>query len=133
MIAAREPRPEELAVVDEAADGDAAEADPVIAALAADQAGAGALAACVMVRKRDLERSVDRLRAGIAEEHMVEIAGRQRRNAACELEGIRMAELERRCVVELLGLALDRGHDLLAAMAGIAAPQAGAGVQHSPA
>ncbi len=131
MVDAGEQRPEELAVVDDAADRDAAEADPVIAALAADQAGTGALAAHVMIGERDLERGVDRLRAGIAEEHMIEIAGRQRRDAACELERIRMAELERRCVVKLLGLALDRAYDLVTAMAGIAAPQAGGGVEHS--
>src|SRR5947209_13235148 len=102
MIDAGEQRAEELAVVDDAANRDAAETNPVIAALAADQAGAGALAADVMIGKRDLERGVDRLRAGIAEEHVIEIAGRQRRDTARQLESIRMGELERRRVVEFL-------------------------------
>jgi transcriptional antiterminator Rof (Rho-off) len=41
MIDTGEQRAEELAVVDDAADRDAAEADAMIAALASDQAGAG--------------------------------------------------------------------------------------------
>ena len=45
VIDAGQQRAEELAVVDDAADRDAAEADAVIAALAADQARARAFAA----------------------------------------------------------------------------------------
>ena len=45
VIDAGQQRSEHLAVVDDAADGCAAEADAVIAAFAADQAAAGALAA----------------------------------------------------------------------------------------
>ena len=78
MIDAGEQRAELLAVGDHAADRDAAEADAVIAALAADQPHARGVAAHVVIGERDLQRGVDRLRAGIAEEHMVEIAGRQR-------------------------------------------------------
>src|SRR6202043_3051044 len=105
----------------DAADRDAAEADPVIAALAADQAGAGALAAHIMVGERDLERGIDRLRAGIGEEHVVEIARRERRDAARQREGVGVGELERRRVVELRRLALDRRPDGIAVVAGIAA------------
>ncbi len=43
----------------------------------------------VPVGERDLQRGVDRLRARIAEEHVVEIARRQRRDAARELERLR--------------------------------------------
>ena len=128
MIDAGEQRAEQLAVVDDAADRDAAEADAVIAALAADQPHARGLAAHVVKRQRDLERGVDRLRAGIAEEHMIEIAGRQRGDAARQLERLRVRELERRRVVELGRLALDRRHDRVAVMAGIGAPQAGGAV-----
>ena len=77
VIDAGEQRAEELAVVDDAADRDAAEADAVIAALAADQARAAALAGDVPVGERDLERGVDRFRARIAEEHVIEVARRQ--------------------------------------------------------
>ena len=81
MIDAGEQRAEELAVGDDAADRDAAEADAVIAALAADQARARALPRARVIGERDLQRGVDRFRAGIAEEHVVEIARRQRRDA----------------------------------------------------
>ncbi len=120
MVDAGKQRAEQLAVGDDAADRNAAEADAVIAALAADQPGARALAAHIMIGQRDLERGVDRFRAGIAEEHAVEIARRQRRDAARQLERLRMGELERRRIIELRGLALDRRDDRVAAMAGIA-------------
>ena len=47
MIDAGEQRAEEFPVIDDAADRNAAEADAVIAALAADQTGARAVAAHV--------------------------------------------------------------------------------------
>src|SRR5262245_45154516 len=108
VVDAGEQRAEEFAVVDDAADRDAAEADAVIAALASDQAGARAFAAHVVMGERDLERGVDRLRAGIAEEHVVEIAGRERGDAARQLERLGMGELEGWRVVELGRLGADR-------------------------
>src|ERR1700735_5096591 len=98
-----------LAGGDDAADRNAAEADAVVAALAADQAGARRLATHIVIGERDFERRVDRLGTGIAEEHPVEIARRQRRHAAREFERLRMSELKRRRIIELFGLALDRG------------------------
>ena len=95
-----EQRAEEFAVVDNAADRNAAEADAVIAALAADQARARAFAAHIVVGERDLERGVDRLRARIAEKHPVEIGRRQRRDPARQLERLGMRKVERRRVVE---------------------------------
>ena len=50
-------------VVDDTADGDAAEPDAVIAAFAADQPCARALADRALIGERDLERGVDRLGA----------------------------------------------------------------------
>ena len=108
MVDAGQQRAEHLAVADDAADGGAAKADAVIAALAADQADAAALAVDLVIGERDLERGVGRLRAGIAEEHVVEACGRQFRDAAGEFEGLRDAELERRRIVERLGLLGDR-------------------------
>ena len=128
MIDAGHQHAELLAVVDDAADRDAAEADAVIAALAADQPHARGVAAHVVIGERDLERGVDRLRAGIAEEHVVEIAGRQRGDAARQLEGLRVRELEGRRVVELARLGLDRFHDRIAIMARIGAPETGGAV-----
>ncbi len=128
VIDAGDQRAEHLAVADDAADRDAAEADAVIAALAADQPHARGVAAHVVIGERDLERGVDRLRAGIAEEHVIEIAGRERGDAARQFERLGMRELEGRRVVEFGRLALDRRDDRIAVMAGIGAPQAGGAV-----
>ncbi len=128
MVDARQQRAEHLAIVDDAADRSAAEADAVIAALAADQAGAGALALDLMIGQRDLERGIGGLRSGIAEEHVIEAGGREIGDAACEFEGLRNAELERRRIIQRLGLLGDRRRNLGAAVAGIGAPHAGCGV-----
>ena len=122
MIDAGEQRAELFAVGDHAADRRAAEADAVIAALAADEARARGVAADVMIGERDLERGIDRLRTGIAEEHVIEIAGRQRRDAAGEFESLGMAELEGRREVEFGRLFLDGLDDRVAVMPGIGAP-----------
>ncbi len=123
MVRACQQRAEELAVVDHAADGDAAEVDAVIGALAADQALARALPDRALIGERDLQRGVGGFRARIAEEHVVEIAGREFGDARGELERQRMGELEGRREVELARLALDRLDDRLAIVAGVAAPQ----------
>ena len=60
---------------------------------------------------------------------MIEIAGQHRGQPRGELEGERMAHLEGRGVVELADLRRNRLGDLLAAVAGIDAPQAGGAVQ----
>ncbi len=88
MVDAGEQRAEELAVVDHAADADAAEADAVIAALAPDQALARAVPRHVVEGERDLQRGVGGLRARIAEEHVVEIARRERGDARRQREGL---------------------------------------------
>ena len=133
MIDAGQHRAERLAVVGEPADRHAAEADAVIAALAADEARALRLAARVPIGERDFQRGVGGFRAGIAEEHMIEIAGRERGDPAGQLEGARMAELECRREIELGRLRLDRLHDRAAVMPGIGAPQAGGAVENRPA
>ena len=58
VIDAGEQRAEELAVVDHAADRNAAEADAVIGALAPDQALARPVPAHVVIGERDLQRRV---------------------------------------------------------------------------
>ena len=133
MIDAGQQRAEEFAVADDAADRDAAEADAVIAALAADQARARAFAADVVIGERDLERGVDRLRSGIAEEHMIEVLRRQRRHPARQLERLRMRKLKRRRVVELGRLRADRRDDRIAVVSGVGAPQPGGAVEHGAA
>ena len=54
---------------------------------------------------------------------MVEIAGREIDQPVGELEGGRVAELEGRRKIHALGLRLDRRHDLLVPVAGVAAPE----------
>src|SRR3954452_6602635 len=114
MVDSGQQRAEQFPVVDDAADRNAAEADAVIAALATDQPGARALAAHVMIGEGDLERGVDRLRAGVAEEHVVEIARREGSDAARQFESFRMRELEGRRVIQFGRLLLDRGDDRVA-------------------
>ena len=119
-----------LAVGDHAADRDAAEADAVIAALAADEARARALAAGLVIGERDLERGVDGLAARVGEEGIVEIARRQQRQPRCQLEHLGVAVLEGRRVVELGRHLLDGLDDRLAAVAGVDAEEARGGVDH---
>jgi hypothetical protein len=133
VVDAGEQRSEESPVGDDAADRDAAEADAVIAALAADQARARAFAARVVIGDRDLERGIDRLGAGIAEEHVVEVGGRERGEPARQLERLGMGELERRRIVELGGLVADRRDDGVAVVAGIGAPHPGGAIEHGAA
>ena len=83
----------------------------------------------VPVGQRDLHRGVGGFRAGVAEEHVVEIGRRQRRDPAGQLEGARMAELEGRREVELGRLLLDRLDDRVAVVAGVGAPQARGAVE----
>ena len=123
-------RAEELAVVDHAADRDAAEADAVIALLASDQPLPRAFAAQAVIGDRDLQRGVDGLGAGVREEHVIEIAGRELDQAVRELEAGRMTHLERRRVFHRRELLAHRLGDFLAAMTGVDAPQAGDAVEN---
>ncbi len=104
VVDARQEGAEEFAVVRDAADRSPAEADAVIAAFAPDQARPVRLAAMAVPGERDLERRVDRLRARIAEEDVVQVAREHCRQPRREFERAGMAALERRRVVHALGL-----------------------------
>src|ERR1035437_2559077 len=130
MIDPGQQRSEHLAVVADAAHRSAAEADAVIAALAADQAGAGALALDLMIGQRHLERGIGGLRSGIAEEHVIQPGRGEVRDAGREFERLRNAELERRRVIQRLGLRGNSGGYLGAAVAGIGAPHARRGIDN---
>src|SRR5690606_11376939 len=93
MIDTAQKRAEHLAVGNHAADRDAAEIDAVIAALAADEAEAAALAPGAMIGDRHLERGFDRLRARIGEEDVVHALGGDVDDAVGELEDLGMAHL----------------------------------------
>ncbi len=128
VIDAGQQRSEHLAVVDDAADRGAAEADAVITALAADQPAAGALALDLLIGQCDLERGIGGLRSGIAKENVIEPGRREVGDAAGEFEGLGNAELKRRGVIQRLGLFGDRRRNLAAAVARVAAPHPGCGI-----
>ena len=125
VVDAGKQRPVGRAVGAHAAHGDPAEAHPVVGALAADQAGAGALTAPPVEGERDLQRGVHRLGPGVDEERVSEVARQDRLQLAGQLERRRMAHLEGGRVVELRDLALHGLHDLRPAVAGVHAPHAG--------
>ncbi len=128
VIDAGQQRSVQLAVIDDASHRSSAKTDAVIAALAADQPGAAALALDLVKSQRDLERGVGGLRAGIAEEDVIEPGGREIGDAARKLKGLWNAELEWRGIIQRLGHLADRGGNLAAAVAGVAAPHARRGV-----
>ena len=130
MIDAREQRAEIAAVGNDAADGNSAETGAVITALAADQARARTLAARMLIGDGDFQRRIARFRARVAKEDMIEIARRQRGDAARQHEGLRMRVLERRRVIEHAGLGADGFDHRLAIMPGVATPKSRGGVEH---
>ncbi len=130
VVDAGQQRAEHLAVADDAADRDAAEIDAVIAALAADQAEARALADDALIGERDLEAGLDRFGAGIGEEDVVDAGRHVGDQARRQLEALGVADLESRRIVELAHLGGDGFDDLRPGMAGIDAPQTRGAVQH---
>ena len=64
----------------------------------------GGIASHAVIGERDLERGVDRLRAGVREEHVIQPGGRDLHHGVGELERRRMSHLERRRVVHRLEL-----------------------------
>ncbi|MCY1536000.1 hypothetical protein D9M68_714360 [compost metagenome] len=130
VVDVRQQGGEGLAIVDHAAHRDTAEADAVVAQLAADQAGAGALADGALVGEGDLQGGVRRFRAGVGEEHFVQALGRDVCQALGQLEGQGMAHLEGRREIQLGDLPAHRFGDFSAAVASVAAPEAGGTVEH---
>src|SRR5690606_38486527 len=86
MIGGRQTGSELATVAGDAADRDAAEADAVIAAFAADQTDAPGVAARAGIAECDLERGIDGRRAVVAEEHAVEPGRRHVRKRGGGLE-----------------------------------------------
>jgi hypothetical protein len=132
VIDAGQQAAEELAIVDDAADRNAAEADAVITLLAPDQALTARFAAHAMVSERDLERGVDGFGAGVREEHMIEPGRRDLDEPLGELECERMSHLKRWRVVERCELTCDRIIDLAPIVSGIHAPQSRDGIENAP-
>ena len=125
MVDAGKQRPVRRAVGPDAAYGYPPEADPVVGALASDQAGAGGLPAPPVEGQRDLQRGVHRLGPGVDEERVAQVSRQDRRQLASQLERRRVAHLEGGGVVHLRHLPLYRLHDLGPAVTGVHAPHAG--------
>ena len=116
---------EHLPVGDNAADGHAAEVDPVVAAFPADQTCALAFAADPVVAEGDLQRGVYGLRSRVGEEGARERRGCHSGQALGKLEGAITANLEAHAVIKLLHLRLYGFDDLRVAVAYAAGPQPG--------
>src|SRR6478609_3710124 len=132
MIDTAQQRAEHLAVIGDAADRSPAEIDAVIAALAADQAHLGAVSIGTVISERDLERGLDRLRAGVGEEHLVKAGRRDINQLRGAFERAWMTHLEGPGEIELADLLAHRLDDLRSAMAGVDAPQSRRAVEHAP-
>ena len=129
MVHAGQQGAEGLAVAADAAHGNAAEAHAVIAAFAADQARARALAARPVIRERDLQCRVHRFGTGIRIEHVAELVARVVHQFFRQVEGGRMAHLESGREVELAHHLADGADDLRLRMAAWHAPQAGRAIE----
>src|SRR5215471_920666 len=129
MVDAGEQRTELLAIADDAANGNATEAYPMVTALATDQSHARGVAAYVVIGERNLERGVDCLGTGVAEKYVIKIRRGERGNPAREFERLGMAELERRRIVQRGRFALDGLDDRLAIVTGIRAPKTSGAVE----
>ena len=123
-------RAERLAVAHHAAEGRAADVHAVIGALAGHEIGSLPLIAGEVIGERDLHRRVDRLGAGVAEEHMIQALRGERGDAVGEGERTGMAAHEGRREVERLQLLGDRSGYLRSAMAGRRGEEPGAAVQN---
>ena len=95
----------------------------MIGALAADKAVPLRLSAGALVSKDDLDRRIDRLRARVREEHVVELVGKHPADPFGKLERPRVAELEMRCVVIVQHLRVNGFGDFATTMPGRRAEQ----------
>ena len=102
-------------LLDDATDGDAAEADPVIATLSPDEPGARSLSDGALVCERYLQGRFDQFGAR-AREDAIEARGRDLGEPFRELECNRMAHLEGRREIEGVQLSLDRLGDFATGM-----------------
>ena len=121
---------EDVPVLDHARQRYTAHVDAVIGALARDETLAPVVASGAVIRHADLQRGIHRFGARIGEENVVDRLRRNRGDHSGELEGARMAQIERRGVVVLQQLFVDGVGNLAPAVPGRYAEQAGRSVQH---
>src|SRR5262249_6155913 len=116
----------------DAADGCSAKAYPVIAACASDKTNTVRPTLGLPIGQGDLEGRGDRFRTRMAEEDVIEIAGKHLRELLRELEGERVRHLEWRRVVHDARLLSDRRRDRFATVSGVHAPKSGGSVEDLP-
>ncbi len=121
---------EPLAVTGNAPHRDAAKADPVIATLAANQPGAGALTASPLPGQRDFERGIDRLGTGVGIEDVAKALGSDLHQLVGQLERQGVAHLECGSEIEVGNLLGDRLGNLAPTMARVATPESGCAIQY---
>ena len=102
----------------------------MVTTLAADQPGAGALTAHLVVGQRHLQRGLHAFRPGVGEKHLAHAGRCNLRQPFSKLEGLRVRHLEGRAEVHLGRLLLDRLHDARPGVASVHTPQASRSVQH---
>ena len=120
----------DLAVGRQAAHAHATEVHTVVTLLAANEHVAVAFTAGTVVGQGDFEGGVGRFRAGVAKQHLVQIARRHGGDHLGGLEGLVVAGLKSRGVVQRVQLLFDGLVDRLAVVACAHAPQAGDAVDH---
>ena len=117
-------RPKRLAVGRQAAHAHAAEVDAVVTLFAANEHRAVAFAPGAMVSQRHFQGGVGGLRARIAKQHLVKVPRGHVGNHLRRFEGLVVAGLERRGVVQRVELLFDGFVDRLAVVARAHTPQA---------
>ena len=121
---------EPLAVAGNPPHRDAAKADPVIATLATNQPGAGALTASPLPGQRNLERGIDRLGTRVGVEDVTKALGGNLHQLVGQLERQGVAHLECGSEIEVGNLLGDRLGNLAPTMARVATPESGCAIQY---
>lgn len=119
-----------LTVASDAAHREAPKIHPVVGPLTAGETVPVSLASGSMICQSDLERRVDRFRAGVGKEDMVQRPGRQLGQLVCQAERVGESKLKMRRVVELAKLPGDGLLNFGAAMAGRHAKQPRAAIEN---
>src|SRR4051812_16236640 len=112
MVDFAQERPERRAVVRDSAYRDTAEIDSVVGAFAADEPDPLGLAASDMIGAGNLQRGFGSFAPRIDEEDVAESRGQHRPQSLGGAEGERVADLERRGIIELADRRTDSVDDL---------------------
>ncbi len=121
---------EPLAVAGDPPHRDAAKTDSMIATLAANQPGTGALPPRPLPGQRYFQRRIHRFRTRVGIEDVAEPFGGYLHQLVGQLERQGVPHLERRSKIEVGNLLGNRLGDLAATMARVATPEPGSAIQY---